>query len=184
MKITVSVNSSPLEPVARQVPYALALALSRTARDAQDEVRADLPHRFTIRTPYTVRGIRASGASKADLNAVVSAPDYMALQETGGTRTPARSRYLAIPSAQVIDRSRLVPRGMRPGASGTFVMRTKAGPGIAKRVGKRVSILHWLEATTPVAPRFGFGEQVAGVVSRRFATHFAQTLAHALATAR
>jgi hypothetical protein len=43
------------EAANRQIPFALARALTRTAQDAQSEVRSDLPRRFKDTTAETVR---------------------------------------------------------------------------------------------------------------------------------
>jgi len=74
----------------RHVPFALAQALNATAFAAQREVRAQMPDRFTLRRPWTPRGVRVGKASKRDLTARVFTADwYMETQETGGTRPPA-----------------------------------------------------------------------------------------------
>ncbi|MBF0171465.1 MAG: hypothetical protein HQK87_10345, partial [Nitrospinae bacterium] len=69
----------------KQLRFAAAQALTRTAQDAQEEVKRQLPERFTIRTGWLARGIRIRPASRNNLKASVLVKDaFMALQETGG----------------------------------------------------------------------------------------------------
>ncbi len=49
----------------KRLPFATALSLTRTAQDAQAQVRGELGDRFTIRRPYVARGIRIKAAYKA-----------------------------------------------------------------------------------------------------------------------
>src|SRR5260370_40269244 len=59
------------EAANRQIPFALARALTRTAQDAQSDVRSDLPRRFTIRNTWVSRSIRITPATKAKPEAIV-----------------------------------------------------------------------------------------------------------------
>ncbi|TXL78248.1 hypothetical protein FHP25_08640 [Vineibacter terrae] len=45
----------------RQLPFAKAKALTKTAQDAQREVRADLPNRFTLQQLGTERDPHQAG---------------------------------------------------------------------------------------------------------------------------
>ena len=78
--------------VGRQVPFATAKALTKTALEARDAVRAGLPARFEIRSTWTARGVTINPASKSDYpNAyaeVGTRHEWMVLQETGGAKAP------------------------------------------------------------------------------------------------
>jgi hypothetical protein len=84
----------------KQVPFALARALTWTAKDAQSDVRGELPRRFTLRNNWVSSGIRITPAKKGAPEALVgSLEPFMARQETGGvkkardhSRSPCRSR--------------------------------------------------------------------------------------------
>jgi len=98
-----------------QYPFAAAVALTRTAQDAQAEVRAGLPRRFTIRNRWVSQGIRIVPATKRRLESWVgSRDDFMALQETGGIKRP-RGEHLAVPTEKVRRRKRgLISKAQRP----------------------------------------------------------------------
>lgn len=76
----------------RQAPYALALAMTRAAKEAQAHVVASLPKHFKIRRPWTAKGIRIKMTSKAAVkagNATVSVytmDPYMRQQAEGADR--------------------------------------------------------------------------------------------------
>lgn len=79
-----------------QMPYATAVALTRTAKAAKDEVERQLPSLIDRPTAYTLHGFRLYPATKKNLVAVVdfrvamgrgtSARDYLAPLVYGGER--------------------------------------------------------------------------------------------------
>lgn len=109
-------NLTDLE--ATQVPFAWVLALNRTAAEGQSALRANLPRRFTIRRPWVANGIRTKVATKANPVALVFTKDwFMAQQEAGATRQPARASMLYVPSLSVREGESAqgeVMKGMRP----------------------------------------------------------------------
>lgn len=172
----------------RQMPFAIALALTRTAQDAQQEVKGQLPSRFVLRNGWTARNIRIQAASKSGLEATITAPDYMAKQETGETER-AKRRYLVAPAPAI--GNRIAPAWMRPGAvlrqPRTFILEAGGSVAIAQRKGRKAKplrILWWLTPTQRNTERFEFGDTSAKVVERRFAIRFQEAFARAVATAR
>lgn len=79
-----------------QMPFATALALTRTAKAAKEEVERQLPSLIDRPTPYTMHGFRLYPATKRKLVAEVdfresfgsgtAARDYLAPQVYGGAR--------------------------------------------------------------------------------------------------
>ena len=172
----------------RQMPFAIALAITRTAQDAQQEVKGQLPSRFALRNGWTARNIRIQAASKSGLEATITAPDYMAKQETGETEH-AKRRYLVAPAPAI--GNRIAPAGMRPSAvlrqPRTFILEAGGSVAIAQRKGRKAKplrILWWLTPTQRNTERFEFGDTSAKVVERRFAIRFQEAFARAVATAR
>jgi hypothetical protein len=176
------------EAANRQIPFALARALTRTAQDAQGDVRSDLPHRFTIRNTWVSRGIRITPATKAKPEAIVgSLEPFMARQETGGTKRARSAHHVAVPVKAKRNKRDLIPKGQRPaalkGKPGIFKIVTASGAGIMRREGKQrypLQILYWLKSGVTVRPRFGFQETTADTVRKRFGLNFVASLSDAM----
>ncbi|MDH4231085.1 MAG: hypothetical protein OEW04_03535 [Nitrospirota bacterium] len=105
-----------------QLPYATARALTQTAKDIQQEIIKELPHKFTLRTSWYKSGpyaFKITPALKTKLQATVytKAP-FMGLQETGGTKIAhGGKKYIAIPTDNVRrNKSRPIPQNLRPSA--------------------------------------------------------------------
>ena len=91
--ITCTFTSANIQRVAagveKQMRFAIAMALTKTAQDAQQEIIRQLPERFTIRTGWVKQGVRYRPADKNAKNIisrVVDMDSFMALQETGGDK--------------------------------------------------------------------------------------------------
>lgn len=170
------------EHFAKQIPWATALALTRTAKDAQKRIVDDLPKRFHLKNGWTARMIKIVPATKANHEAQVTAPGYMAKQEQGGTRKPEQGVHLASPGQSL--RGRLIPKAMRPGAAfgkpRTFMLYGKGGKeAIAQRRSKgsrQFRILYWLTETQEYDKRFQMLEAVEITARSRFAKHFMEAL--------
>lgn len=104
MDITVKIDDRGLkqftEAMEKQVPFATALALTRTAGQGQDRVREELPKHFTLRNKFTEGSIRFKRAEKRDwpnCKAIVGTiSPYLEIQEEGGDKT-ADGKAFAIP---------------------------------------------------------------------------------------
>lgn len=186
IRITAQLDEAMSHLAGRQLPFAASLALNRTAMEARDEVREGLPQRFKLRNNWTRRGVQVRTSNKANLVASVLAPGYMEIQETGGTRTPTRSRLLAAP-AQAMQGDRVIPRSKRPRAlidSGkAFLLTLKDGRrAIFQRYGKKrkdIRLAYWLTEDQQYEDRFEFAKTVESKVARRFSVNFAAALAQA-----
>ncbi len=153
---------------AQHIPNAAAKALTRTAFDARDAVRAGLPERFNLRRPWVSRGIGVTPAKPRTLMAEVWSRDhFMALQETGGTKTGK----IAIPVGPMaqIAQTRVIPKSQRPGQlmakKNVFY---RAGTVFERRDEKRILALYLLRRQQKVAPRFGMAETVRSVALREY----------------
>jgi len=71
-----------------QLPYATALALTRTAQDAKKDLEAEIKRVFDRPTPYTLNSLYVKPATKATLMAMVY------LREFAGKGTPA-TKYMS-----------------------------------------------------------------------------------------
>ena len=84
----------------QQLPFATALALTRTAQILQKAEKANLKAVFPTETPFTEKGISMKAARKDDLDAVVFIKDiqavYLAPYELNGMSVPAKPSMKAM----------------------------------------------------------------------------------------
>jgi hypothetical protein len=99
----------------RQVPFATAVALTKTAQAVKDDLKAEMGRVFHNPTPYTLNSLFMKPATKARPEAVVWLKDfsfkgipatkYLAPQIYGGARNAKRSE-------RMLQRMGLLPDGM------------------------------------------------------------------------
>ena len=193
-----------------QVPYATAVALTRTAAQAKDRVKQELRHRMIIRNQFTANSIRHIRAEKTDWpnsKAMVgSIAAYMAIQEDGGSKTPT-SKAFAIPKGIRTSENRLVPRSKWPGRilgqqnaipeggrsrganKGTrskpkaFLLREHDGVGVYVRVGrgrKLKRLFRLTKETIHIKARHWLETPVTEVVQANLGNNFKRALDEAL----
>ena len=184
-----------IHQLSKQSRYAAAVALTRTAKDAQEKVRRQLPERFTIRTGWVGKGIRIKPARKNDLEASVRVlDDFMALQETGGLRKSQSGEALAVPVG-----ARPTPRSVtRPSKFPSRLLekpchfiaafhddpQTHAVWRRGGRKGRKLKLMYVFSDRVEIKPQFRFLETVQAVVEARFAENFRDAIQEALASVR
>jgi len=186
IQITAQLENDLAKIAGDQLPFATSLALNRTAVESRDVVRGNLPKRFRLRNNWTRGGVQAKTSTKKNLVAVVSAPGYMQIQETGGTRTPTRSKLLAAPT-DAIKGNRVTPKSKRPGAllaDRAFIIDMQNGDaGVFLRYGKKrgqIRLLWWLTEDQDYKDRFEFEKDVHDYVQDRFSANFIQAMTQAM----
>jgi hypothetical protein len=153
--------------------FEIARALTRTARDATQAVKDELPKKFTLRRNWVSKGIRFDVAKKVRLVAsVYSVDDYMTKQEEGETRLPS-GRSLAIPvDARRNERSPILPSLFpRRALSRKDVFKSdmeRTGWGIFQRMNTGIRILYLLRPRKHTKPRWELESTVDAVVQKRF----------------
>ena len=192
----------------RQLPFAASLALSRTARRAQQDLTRALPTIFAAKgyepTPFTRRAIGMSPARKSNLVAEVfvkrQQARYLAIEETGGVRVRAPGAPVLTPVDIARNAYGNIPRGLlRKLASDpeSYFLGTVHGVyGLWERVsapgsggrhilrtarGLRLLVAFRQQAT--YRPRFGFYERVAASVEANFLPALSAGMQRAIATA-
>ncbi|ABK43758.1 hypothetical protein Mmc1_1247 [Magnetococcus marinus MC-1] len=179
--------------LAKQVRYATAVALTRTAQDAQAEVRRRLPERFTIRTGWVAKGIRIKPAKKSDLQASVRVLDpFMAMQETGGSKRSQTGDALGVPVGARPNPKSVTRPGKFPGAllkkpnhfiaplhddPSTYAVWRRSG-----RKGRKLKMMYLFADRVEIKPRFGFMDTVKAVVEARFQENFGRAMEEAFST--
>jgi len=192
----------------KQVPYAVKIAINKTAKDVVGEVQRQMPMKLDRPTPFTKNGIavqKGDWATKRRLGARVSIRPvqaaYLGLQVHGGTRRP-KARAIPVPVGSKLNKFGNIPRGeikkllAKPN---TFSGTIKGVAGIWERghyskkgnwvtKGKsRASNIRLLVAWEPRAqyrPRFPFYKIARGKARAVFPRNMNKALAHALKTAK
>lgn len=178
---------------AEQFRFSVAKALTATASQVQQEVRKNMPGRFTIRRPWVVNGILIEKATKQNLTATVYSRDkFMGLQEVGGAKGPLRN-YLALPTSMVRRTKKdLIAKADRPKNLGDKVemiefnghkwLALKRGRKGAN--GNKLRLLYLLVPRAQIKSRLGLGEDAARVAKARFVQNLNDAMQFALRTAR
>jgi hypothetical protein len=162
----------------------VAKALTATARQAAEDLRQDMPVRFTLRNSWVQKGIRADSANRSTLAArVYDIDSYMAKQDEGEHWVP--DGHVAIPAGIRSSKAAPIPRGMLPkalrGRTDVFKAdfssdaRYKPYPlhGLFQRAGRgKLKLLYRFKEEKQTPPRWDFADQVSRSVDRYFEREF------------
>lgn len=197
-----------LRGMAKQIPFASALALTRTAQAAQEEVRQHLGDTMLLRNKWTEKGVRFRPANKRTLEAEVGSMDpYMETQERGGVRTKGQGvprgktssgKSLAIPTKALRKSpSQIVKKTKAPGqllastrGKGAFIGRPpgRRALGVYQRGGTKrkptLRLMWTFKRSVVIKKRWPLSEQVQGVVTALWPRFAAEAVAKAITTAR
>ena len=137
----------------KQMAYAAAVALTRTAKAVKDAMPAVMSAELDRPTPYTTRGLFVSAATKSNLTAKVGFMDrqaiYMQLQIAGGQRTPG-ARGIMLPGNIVLNEFGNVPRGT------VAKLKAAAQDGtLSSAIGKRLGLGKRTKKSAPVELFYG-----------------------------
>jgi hypothetical protein len=200
--VEIKVEIRGLEPttkyisdLAKQIPFATALALTRTAKEVQRDEIAHIRNAFTVRGSWLREGgkfgVGITPASKENLVAVVeSRAPWLEAHEEGTTRTPEGSHF-AIPQKDIRrTKTQVIAKFQRPKAlKRAFKVETKRGvPLLLQRVGRGkrsiLRVMYQLTGRARIAPRLRFFETGRAVVERVWQRSFSEALDRAIRTAR
>lgn len=188
----------------KQIPYATALALTRTAQAAQKDIQEAMPETFAVTRKWWLKqqptGIKIKRATKAELQADVFTRAYFAfLQEEGGIKIPFKSRGILVPTAltpkygrraggasKVMAGKKVLRQGGK--ANGDPIITTQSGTrGVFRRKGKKRTPVEMLYSYIPrahIRAHMQFKARAHEKAVRSFDYFFAQSLKRALATAK
>jgi len=178
----------------KQVPFATALALTRTAQDAAKAETAQIPKKLDRPTPFTKKAIGFKAANKHTLISTVFVKDiqaaYLGLQITGGART-AKGKGTGVPTRNKKLNKYGNIAGRRKGlvkGKNQFIATIKGISGVWERTGGKkagqLKLLVAFEKAVKYRKRFPFYKIAQGVVRAKFTRNFNAALRRALATAR
>jgi hypothetical protein len=178
----------------KQLPFAVARALTLTAQDAQAAIRAGMPQNFTIRNAWSQRGIIVQPADKnvIPLMSAVMVGDiwnYLFLQESGGTKQARSGGDLAVPEDIRSSPTQILRSSLRPKAlmqrKDVFIKDLGNGhKAIFQRVGKSLKLLYVLVPDAHVTARLGLVETAMKIGQARWSVNFTASLIVALASAQ
>lgn len=189
-----------------QVPFAIALALTRTAQDVQRELQATLGDYFTTRGTWVGRSMKIDKAKKGPAPEAVAGSVYapMALHTEGGEKSGRGGDDVAVPIAARADPAKRTTPATWPGAlakRGDFFLAPfgggvvgaasdgSGGIGLFQRVGrdrdrKRLKLWWLLEPEVQIKPTWPFDELARDVVERELVDNLWSAMEQALATRR
>lgn len=102
------VRNALLELRKRQLPFATAVALTRVAQDARDEIRSRMPEHFKIRNKRVLRGVTIERANKKDwpnpAAKVGTVDDFMREQILGGEKKGKGGHRVSVPTRLMVAR--------------------------------------------------------------------------------
>ncbi len=175
----------------KQLRFAQAVALTRTAGKAKDDLVRSLDRVLDRPTPFTKRGVGTISATKQRLVATVFfkriQAEYLKLQETGGTRRP-KGRAIVVPVGSKVNRYGNMPKqAVRRALSrpDTFSATINGVGGIWKR-SKRGKLKLLFVYTTQAAyrPRLKFRKTIRFSVGKHYRREYQKAHDAALRTAR
>ena len=209
MQLSVTVDARAavayLDDVGRkQLPFAFARALTKTAQAVQYGMVGSLPGKFTLRNnwwkPSSAVGFRVEPAKKHDGSrmraTIYSKLPSMGIQESGGIKTP-RGRMLAVPMSSVRrskkDRilasnkpAALLHKGLR--GKKAFIATARSGKvGIWMRKGKArlpIRLMYSLVPRTSIPARLRMQKDGTTFALRAWKAMFDESLQIALRSAR
>lgn len=195
--INISVSSNIAETIkrlqaqAKQVPFAAAVALTKTAQSAAADVQQAMPTEIDRPIPFTVKSIGWQMATKATLRSAVFirplAAPYLAPLITGGVAKP-KKRALLDPTNVPLNQYGNLPRGKIKqllARKDVFSGKVHGVPGIWQRLKRGgVKLVVRYEPSQQKRAQFHFPDLVRKSVEKNFGRHFDEALRKAIATAR
>jgi hypothetical protein len=178
-----------IEGATDQLPYALALAMNRSAEVTRNLlIRATWPEHVTqrnasfIAASLTTKDARASKQSLAIEIYDKLDRGNLEMQAKGGVRAPRGGSNLAVPASSVPRTSRGVPAAMRPKA---LVNAFKKGDVLYERDRRRrLRLMYVLKNVTKIPKRVPFYEDFAASMQRELTRTIPMAVEKAMATRR
>lgn len=211
MVVSISVSAPNIDAIVKdlddlakkQVPFATALALTRTAIEAREHLRGGLSDYFTTRSTWVARSIQADRAEKKDLNPTARVGSLyapMALHAVGGSKT-SESGDVGVPVAARANKSQRTRPAQFPARlaakRGFFIapfsrapFRVGQGPnvGVFERVGekRRGGLKLWwvLKQEVAIKQDWPFERDAVRVVEAALLDNFVAALEFARRTAK
>jgi hypothetical protein len=183
----------------KQAPFALALATSNVAKDAQTEIRAGIQSRFILRRPdFLLReGAKITKfATKTDPTAIIQVSDkagFLLKFEEGDEKRPRDGKAIAIPVAVRRSKTDIIPKSQRPPAlyAGSAAQKgrvfSKAGK-LLQRIGRgaagQLRVLYIWKPSVKVDARLKFRDTTQKAVDTNWIKRASEAVDRALGSMR
>jgi hypothetical protein len=175
---------------ADQVPFALALAMNRSADVTRNFlIKQTWPTHVVQRNASFIAASLTTKGARADKRSLsVEIYDkldrgHLQMQAKGGTRAPKGGGHLAVPVSTIKRTSRGVPSNLRPKNLATKAFRIRDMLYTRDRKGK-LRLLYSLKTSTRIPKRVPFYEDFAASMERELRRTIPLAVARAMATAR
>lgn len=197
----------------KQIPFATAVALNRTADDSQAAIRQHIGRTFTLRRKdFIERTIKIENRDRASktrpfvILGIDPTRNVLAKFELGGPKKPISGKALAVPVNVKRNKRDIITKGnrirglnlRRTGdgrisgdkrtfiAGGVVLQRARRGKGTLSAQITRgvVRVLYSFKSSVPLDPDLHFHDHVVKTVARRWQPNFDGALAFALRSAR
>lgn len=181
----------------RQYPFAVARALTQTAKDASDAVGRQMGGSFKVRNRGIKRAVTFEAAKKRDTppTAFVGTrpwADFLTLHAEGGVRKPKGAHRIAIPTRIVKRKSsgrvvqRFQPRTLRrrKGFQAEELEQERRIAVRGKRLRSKLGIYFLVRRRVKIRKRWKFREQVQKSAALTFPGRFKASLRKAIESAR
>lgn len=193
------VNKAFDDLIAKQLPFAAAKALTKTAKDAQKALDRQVDKKIDRPTPFTRRSFGVSPAKKSKLLSSIFIKDiqagYLKYLVDGGVRVPKGGKgAFLVPVNIRLNKFGNIP-GLRRGAKvekllarpNTFKGTIRGVSGIWQRHGpkkRKVKLLLRFEDSATYQERFPFYKITTGVARSRLNRNLKDSIDFAIKTAR
>jgi len=182
--------------VGRDLPFAMALTLTSTAKDVRVAEQTAASATMTLRSRWVHRGFQVTAAQKSDgidrMESRVGHRDWYIAQQMGEsttTRTPRSKRYLYVPLSGVRKHKRQkIRRSQSPGAllrqKTIFFLESKGRTYIARILSGQVTLMYIQIKRQPIDPKASFKQVFEVVVRNNIGFRFIEAAKRAIETRR
>jgi hypothetical protein len=183
-----------------QLPFAMAAALTQTAKDGQGAMQTRMSKIFTLRNTWTQQGMKITPARKTDqqpFSEVIADRWYLGVgtgsQEVGGARIPHEGHdYIAVPLRinLGVSQTSLIPTHLRPknlinSGKGFIVTLRDGRKFIFMRTGPEhnaIAAVYRLISEVLLKPVLDLEDTIAAIVTERWDFNFQTAIDKAVIT--
>ena len=182
----------------KQMPFAMALAITQTAKDARESIRKEMSAEMQLRSNFLTRAsqLQVISANKNDglhrMKAIIGHKHWAMAQQMGNqsvTRTPNRARYLFKPIAVKRTKTGRIPKRLKPShvldQKNVYLHKGPKGPAIYQHYGQGKQsrrLLYVLVRHQKINPAMSMSKTVSKVTAKQLSKNFGSAMRRALRT--